>query len=181
LGARALEQRLCSRSLSETARPLPWPGLNKTGPCLEPRRWVLIMQFEGTREPRGARRGLAQKQRAQKPKRALAPGCCALAAAAPGEARRSAEALARLLRPGCHGALQKARRACCALAATALCRSARHRAAALWLARPSMKTRAPALLYGRAGAPVVSRLPRCSVQVQAHAAVLLRHGSCGAL
>jgi hypothetical protein len=49
---------------------------------------------------RGAAR-LAQKGRAQKQKRPLAPGCCALAAAAPGE-----------------GALQKRRLACCALAAT---------------------------------------------------------------
>jgi hypothetical protein len=88
-------------------------------------------------------------------------------------------------------------RTCCALAATALCRSARHRAAALWLARRSMKARAPALLCGRAGAPVVSWLPRCSVKrtppccciaqwlvwhsAETHAAVLLRPGWRGAL
>ena len=59
------------------------------------------MQLEGAREPRGARRGQTGPKRAQKQKRSLAPGCCALAAAAPGE-----------------GALQKRRLACCALAAT---------------------------------------------------------------
>ena len=59
------------------------------------------MQLEGAREPRGARRGQTGPKRAQKQTRSLAPGCCALAAAAPGE-----------------GALQKRRLACCALAAT---------------------------------------------------------------
>ena len=59
------------------------------------------MQLEGAREPRGARRGQTGPKRAQKQKRSLAPGCCALAAAAPGE-----------------GALQKRRLVCCALAAT---------------------------------------------------------------
>ena len=59
------------------------------------------MQLEGAREPRGARRGQTGPKRAQKQTRSLAPGCCALAAAAPGE-----------------GALQKRRLACCDLAAT---------------------------------------------------------------
>jgi len=59
------------------------------------------MQFEGAREPRGARRGQTgwpkKGPKAERSARALPPGRCALAAAAPGE-----------------GALQKRRLACCA-------------------------------------------------------------------
>ena len=58
------------------------------------------MQFAGARELRGARRGQTGPKRAQKLKRALTPGCCALAAAAPGKAARRCAVMRLYKQPG---------------------------------------------------------------------------------